>query len=49
MTDYREIVRAVFNQVDAMCWAMAPGGEVVLSEGAHLRHGGHELPDGLPL
>ena len=42
MTDYREIVRAVFNQVDAMCWAMAPGGEVVLSEGAHLRHGGHE-------
>jgi len=42
MTDYREIVRAVFNQVDAMCWAMVPGGEVVLSEGAHLRHGGHE-------
>ena len=42
MTDYRETVRAVFNQVDAMCWAMVPGGEVVLSEGAHLRHGGHE-------
>ncbi len=42
MNDYRETVRAVFNQVDAMCWAIDPSGTIVLSEGAHLRHAGRE-------
>jgi len=42
MSEYQTTVRAVFDHVEAMCWAMDRSGTVLLSEGAHLRHAGRE-------
>ncbi len=40
MSDYKATIRALFNQIDAMAWAIEPDGTITVSEGAHLVHSG---------
>jgi rsbT co-antagonist protein RsbR len=40
MSDYKATIRALFNQIDAMAWAIDTDGTITVSEGAHLVYSG---------